>query len=879
MRVLAFAIFTAVAAAAHGKLPVAFEPNQGQAPGPVEFLAHGNGYSLALHAGGPELRSRSGRIAATLVGARQANGQAETPLPGVVNYLVGDAASWRTGIPTYARVRYREVYPGIDVVYYGNEGQLEYDFVLAPGADPRRIAVRYEGASRLHVDAAGDLLLKTAAGEMRQHRPELYQETGGVRRKIAGRYLLRGQTVRFEVGAYDHRLPLVIDPTLTWATYFGFGATTDQVLAVAADAGGNIYATGSTLSQYGDYDAYVTKMNSTGSATMFTAYVGGSGDDEGHGITVDAAGNIYLAGITDSDDFPSVAIPSSLSGLSYDAFVAKIDPTGKNYLYVGWVGGNSDDNAYSVALDASNNLWVAGATSSTNFPLTSTGSQRQLGGGWDGFLAEFDPAGILLYSSYLGGSGDDYAFGIGLDTAGNVYAAGSTTSTNFPSTAAGLQPANAGGADAWVAKIAPGGTVTWATYLGGTGDDEAISLAVDASGAAYITGDTVSTNFPTVNPFQSVNGGGAHDIIAAKISPDGKALVYSTYLGGSGDEIGNAIGLDFAGNAYIGGSTNSANFPSTGGFQTASGGGVDGTISAVAPDGKSLVFSSYIGGTADDYVQAVALGCTTGLVIGGTSNSTNFPVTAGVFQTKTGGGYDGFVAQIAAGTATTTISPGGIVNAATSASAPVAPGSLVSIYGASMAGGVFSASTVPLPNTLNGTTVTVNGATVPLVYVSPGQINFQLPYEVSTGTATATVTAGCGTSTQVSFPVTRTAPYLLPGPGGLALVQNQDYTINAANNAAAKGSVVVVYLIGIGPLDNPVATGAAAPSDRLSSTTSPVKATIGGFDTSVKFLGLTPGYVGLAQANLEIPNLSPGRYPIVITVDGVDSNAADMWVK
>uniref|UniRef100_Q01SD1 IPT/TIG domain-containing protein n=1 Tax=Solibacter usitatus (strain Ellin6076) TaxID=234267 RepID=Q01SD1_SOLUE len=880
MRVLAFAILTAAVAGAHGKLPMAFEANQGQTSAEVQYIAHGNGYAVTLTSDKAELISHGGRLSTTFLGAGPVTPETETPLPGVVNYLVGNAVSWRTGIPTYARVRYRNVYPGIDVVYYGRDGHLEYDFILAPGADPRRIAVRFDGAQRLSLDRAGDLLLATAAGEIRQHRPELYQEAHGVRRTIPGRYILRGQTIRFDVGAYDRALPLVIDPTLTWASYFG-GGTADQILAVTTDSSGNVYATGSTVSTRGDYDAFITKTNSSGTTAILTTLVGGTlGDDEGHGIAVDSAGNMYLSGVTGADDFPIVVLPTSIAGLGYDAFVTKVDPTGKTYLYAGYIGGSGDDVGFALALDPNNNLWIAGATTSTNFPLSRTGTQRTLAGGIDGFISEFDPNGALLYSSYLGGSGDDYIFGIGLDATGNVYTAGSTASTDFPGPSSGLQSTNGGGVDAWVARMSPGGALVWSTYLGGSGDDEAAGLAVDGSGTTYITGDTASSNFPTANAFQATFGGGPRDIIAAKISPDGKTLLYSSFLGGSGDEIGNAIGIDFSGNAYIGGSTNSTNFPSNFGFQTANKGGVDGTISGISADGKTLQFSSYIGGATDDYVEAVAVNCTTGLLIGGQTTSTAFPTTAGVIQPKFGGGgSDGFLAQIAAGTATTVISPGGIVNAATSSPTPVSPGSLVSIYGANLAGGVFNASSTPLSNTLGGTTVTVNGATVPLIYVSPGQINFQLPYEVSAGTASATVAAGCGTSTAVSFQVAPAAPYLLLAADGSALVQNQDFSFNSSTNAAPKGSVVTAYLIGIGPLDNPVATGAAASTTSLSTATSPAKATIGGFDTSIKFLGLTPGFVGLAQANLEIPNLSPGKYPIVITVGGVDSNAGTLWVK
>src|ERR1035437_7769994 len=728
MRVFALAVLTSAAAFTHGKLPVAFEPNRGQAETQIQYIAHGNGYTLALRADRAELLGRGGRIAATLVGARPTQGQAESPLPGVVNYLVGPAAAWRSGIPTYARVRDRSVYPGIDVVYYGTEGQLEYDFVLAPGADPRKIRVRYEGASRLRLDARGDLVIESASGEMRQPRPSIYQEIAGRRRPVAGGYTLRGQTVRFEVAAYDRTRPLVIDPTLTWASYFG-GPLTDEILAVTTDAAGNVYATGYTLSSRGDTDCFITKLNSTGTTSIFTTLVGGAlGNDEAYGIAVDSTGNIYVAGYTNSDDFPIVAVSATLAGLGNDAFIAKVNPTGTTYLYAGFVGGSGDDFAYGLALDANNNLWIAGGTSSTTFPLSRTGAQRTLAGGYDAFVSEFDPNGGLLYSSYLGGTGDDFAFGLAMDAAGNVYAAGSTVSTDFPGTASGFQPANAGGTDAWAAKLSPSGGLLWATYLGGSADDEATAIAVDGSGAAYLTGDTTSSNFPTVKAYQGAFAGGAHDIMVAKIGPDGTKLVYSTYLGGSGDEIGNAIVVDTAGVAYVGGSSNSTNFPASFAFQSANRGGIDGTITAFSPAGDTLQFSSYIGGTLDDYVEALSVNCTTGLLLGGATVSTNFPVTAGVAQPKyAGGAADGFLAQVAAGTGVAAaISPGGIVNAATSASAPVSPGSLVSLYGATLGSGVFNAATTPLATTLGGTTVTVNEVAVPLVYVSAGQINFQL---------------------------------------------------------------------------------------------------------------------------------------------------------
>ncbi|MEO8368357.1 MAG: SBBP repeat-containing protein, partial [Candidatus Solibacter sp.] len=816
-----------------------------------------------------------------LIGATPRQGMPDAALPGMVNYLVGNQANWKTGIPTYSRVQYPDAWPGIDVIYYGSDGNLEYDFVVAPGANLRNIELRYEGATRLRLDAKGALIIESAAGELRQPPPVIYQEIDGRRRSVAGGYVLRGQTVHFATAAYDHRHPLVIDPVLTWAGFFGSNLT-DQVLGITSDAAGNVFATGSTLSASGDYDAFVTKLDPKGTTQLAYALVGGPlGDDEAYGIAVDPAGNVYVAGYTGSDYFPSVGVSASLAGAGYDGFIAKIDPTFKTYVYSGYIGGENADIIYRMALDASNNLWVTGATLSARFPTSRSGAQRTPGGGIDGFVSQFDASGALLYSSYIGGTGNDYGFGVAIDPDGNVYLAGSTTSTDFPVTAGVLQPGNAGGVDAWAAKLAPSGTVTWSTYLGGSGDDEATAVAVDGSGSVYITGDTASANFPLVRPFQAAFGGGPRDMFAAKLAPNGATLAYSSFLGGSGDDFGAAIVVDSAGVAYVGGSTNSSNFPSDSGFQTTLGGGVDGTITAVGAAGDSLQFSSYMGGTLDDYVNVLSVSCTTGLLLGGVTASTNFPVTAGVLHAKyVGGPKDGFIAQVAAGTGTAAvIAPGGIVNAATSASAPVSPGSLVSLYGASLSSGIAAATVTPLTTTLGGATVTVNGTAVPLVYVSPGQINFQLPYETSVGTASAIVTAGCGASTAVTFQVVRAAPYFLLAADGSALVQNQDFTFNSASNAAPKASIVTAYLIGIGSLDGTVATGAAAPTDRLLNATLPAKATIGGFDTSIKFLGLTPGFVGLAQANLEVPNLSPGKYTIVLTVDGVESNAGSMWVK
>ena len=877
MRLFAFFLLGALAASARVSIPIAFEPNRGQAGRDAEFVARAAGYTLALRGGAAEFVARGSRVTATPLGARMSRPVAEQQLPGTSSYLVGDRSRWQHDLPNYGRVRYPGIYPGIDLVYYGNQGALEYDYLLAPGADPRQIRVGISGAQSLSIDGAGDLVIGTPSGPLRQRRPVAYQEIAGARRSVSARYVLQANTVRIALGAWDHRRPLVIDPALTWAGYSGSVTNTvyDDAQSVAVDSSGNVYIAGITVDPtYGDDDAFVVKLDANG-ALVKRVTLGGEGQDDAYSIAVDSTGAVYVVGTTTSVQWQ---ISATYSGAGADAFYAKIDPTFASYVYAGYYGGDGSDTAYSCAIDSSNNLYFGGVTNSANFKVTRTGAQTASGGGYDGFIVKLDSTGAQAYASYVGGSADDYLYSLTLDTAGNLYATGQTASPNLPVTSGVLQQSAGGGVDVFVAKYNATGSLAWMTYLGGSGDDEANGIVVDASGSPVVTGGTTSTNFPTASPYQGTSAGGTRDMFVSRLSPDGSKLIWSTYLGGSGDDLANAIAIDSGGNVYVGGTSNSTNFPSNGGWQASNRGGADGTVTELAADG-SLVFSSYFGGTSADYLNGLAVNCTAGLVVAGSTQSTNFPSTLGTAPALaySQGAAIGFVAKVAAGTSASTISAGGIVNAATSSAAPVAPGSLVSIYGTGLAGTTASAPSTPLPTSLNGVSVTVNGAAVPLVYVSPGQINFQLPFDAATGTASATVNSGCGPSSPVTFPVTSAAPYLLLSNGD-AIVQNQDGTFNSASNAAPKGTIVTVYVIGIGPLDKDVATGASTPAD-LFAARLPYKALIGGFDTSVKFLGMTPGFVGLAQANLEIPNLSPGKYPVVITVNGIDSNSATMYVR
>src|SRR5712692_6105834 len=542
-------LLTASVATSHAKLPISFEPNLGQADKQVKFLSRSRDYGLFLTSTeavlvttGPQGTSV---LKTKLLGSdSKAEVAGIDPLPGKVNYFRGsDPRKWQADIPTYARVRYREVYRGIDLVYHGRQGQLEYDFIVNPGANPKAITLGFEGVESLDLTAAGDLALRTPGGTIVHHRPLIYQEIAGARREISGGYVIKGATrVGFQVDRYDSRQALVIDPTLAFSTYLG-GSGEDLGRAIALDATGNIYVAGSTTSH--DFptanalqpvyrggvcrfdsprtfpcpDVFVAKLNPTGSALLYATYLGGSDSDEAFGIAVDAAGNAYVTGTTRSSNFPTAnAFQPRYGGtrtdlFGGDAFVTKLSPTG-SVLYSTYLGGTLNDIGYAIAVDSRGNAYVTGAAASRDFPLVRPLQATHGGALDDVFVAKLDPTGAaLLYSTFLGGNGRDNAFGIAVDSAGNAYITGFTGSTDFP-TANAIQAAHAGGSvDAFVAKLNPAGSgLVYSTYLGGSNSDEGRAIAVDSAGNAYVTGATTSTNFPTAIPFQPANRGACFEI-------------------------------------------------------------------------------------------------------------------------------------------------------------------------------------------------------------------------------------------------------------------------------------------------------------------------------------------------------------------------------
>jgi len=580
-----------LALAHFGHLPLFFEPNFGQADKELRFLARGAACVLGLadRQAIIRLRPRHGRHSSLLrmhlVGAAQpAAIEGAEPTGGVSSYFVGRTPEkWRTGIRQYASVEYRRIYPGIDLIFHARQGALEFDFQVTPGADPGLIRMRWEGVDSVKVGHAGELVLAAEAAELRLRRPRVFQQVGDRRVELEGRYVVRGaREVRFALARHDTTAPLLIDPVLSYSTFLG-GSGDDFAARLAVDSTGNAYVTGQTssldfpvssgavdTSANGWNDVFVTKLNPTGAAVLYSTYLGGSGDDSGSGIAVDPAGNAYVVGRTDSPNFPVTAgaFDTSANG-SYDAFVAKLNATGTALLYSTFLGGSAFDAAHAIALDAAGNAYVSGATLSSNFPTTAGAYDTSPNGRSDAFVAKLSAAGSsLVYSTLLGGAGDDVAQDIALDSSGNAYVTGSTSSSDFPTTVGAYDTSFNGGSfpsDAFVAKLNPSGAaLVFSTFLGSSGDDWGHRIAVDSAGNSYVAGATWSGSFPTVPPGAfDTSFNGAADGFIAKLNATGAALVYSTFLGGSDNDSVWGLAVDSAGNVFASGQTASADFPVT----------------------------------------------------------------------------------------------------------------------------------------------------------------------------------------------------------------------------------------------------------------------------------------------------------------------------
>lgn len=911
-----------LASEAYLQLPLSFEANHGQADPAIKFISRGQGYRLFLTATEAALTLEKGRVKderqkgdglspfalalsppATLritpVGANpvpQVEGL--DALPGKSHYFTGnDPQQWCTDIPAYARVKYREVYPGVDLIYYGHQHQLEYDFILAPGADPGLIKLAFEGAEGMSIDANGELVLRVAGGKVRQPQPVVYQEVNGLRQNVDGHYVRTGRNeVGFELGAYDPNLKLVIDPVLSYSSYLG-GSGFEHGNAIALDAAGNIYLAGGSGSSTlpvtntaqpafgGTFDAFVMKLNPAGNTVIYATYFGGSGGDSCFGLALDATGNIYLTGLTASTNFPTLnPIQSSYGGGSFDAYAAKLNASGA-LVYSTYLGGSGTDQSNGMVIDADGNAYITGITASANFPTASALQATYGGGSSDAFVCKINPSGsALVFSTFLGGSLGDVAGGIATDANRNVFVSGGTQSTNFP-IASQLQASLRGTSDAFVSKFnAAGSALLYSTYLGGSGVDTqgfpGNPLLVDSEGNAYLTGRTSSSDFPTVNALQPAFGGGANDAFVAKLNASGSALVYSTYLGGTGSEglssDGNQvqdIALDAAGNIYLTGTTSSTNFPTASAVQSASGGGFDSFVTKLNASGSAIVYSTYLGGGGNDDGLCLAVDAIGNAYLSGRTLSNNFPLTNAMQSTHGGGGYDAFIVRLGADAVT--------VSAASYSGAAITSKAIVSAFGTSLATSIAAAASIPLPTTLAGTTVKIRDSagterSAPLFFVSAGQINYQIPEGTATGPASVIVTSSDGRISSAVVPIAQAAPSIFTfnqgGSGPAVAVDALTGTLApfAATRAGGEPNILSVFGTGLG----------ADATDTGGNVSASVQATIDGSAVSILYAGPAPGFVGLNQWNVVLPaGISSGTHTLVMRRNGVASNTVTIAIR
>jgi hypothetical protein len=665
--------------ASYAALPLAFEPNQGQTDSQVKYLARGRGYTLfltaneavfSLHSGsaendslvrrgaalraGNQARSKAQRNSSAVVRMQLVGGNslaevaASGQLSGSTNYFLGnDPSKWRTDVARYARVAYHGVYPGVNLAFHGAQRQVEFDFVVAPGASPEPIGFRFTGARGMKTDDSGNLVVSSAAGDVLLHPPLAYQEQNGARRAVDARFVLKANNqVSFALGNYDRSRELVIDPSVSYAysTYLG-GNGDDEGQAIAFDSSGNAYVTGNTAStnfpvvggvgtHVGSADVFVTKIKADGSSLVYSTYVGGSGDDSGNAIAVDAAGDAFVAGGTASTNFPHTAgaFQTALgSGAAVNCFVFKLNPGGTALTYSTYLGGSGTDIAFGIAVDSSSppNVYTVGQTSSTDFPTKNPLQASPAGG----FVTKLNSSGsALVFSTYLGGGLIDFASAVAVDSSNNAYVTGATLSSSFHTTTGVVQSAFGGVSDAFVSVIKPDGSgYVYSTYLGGSTIDVGDGIAVDSTGA-YVTGETQSANFPLQSPMQGALNGG-EDAFVTKLNPAGTALLYSTFLGGSQADFGAGIAVDGTNNAYVTGQTNSPDFPTSNAPQTALGGGFDAFVSEINASGSAIAFSTYLGGSGDEdstgNFGAIAVnGAGDTIYVTGTTTSSDFPTQA-----------------------------------------------------------------------------------------------------------------------------------------------------------------------------------------------------------------------------------------------------------
>jgi hypothetical protein len=624
-------------------------------------------------------------IMLNFVGAKSVTPVGEVQNTATVSYFTNSRDEWNTAVPTYQEVLYRELWPGIDLIFHGQTGQLKYDFIVHPGSDPHQIALQYQGAQNVSLNAGGDLEISTPLGGFTDQAPSSWQIGKTGKQQVpasftitdtvkGGKYTSSYEAVKFGfvIGPYDRTTDLVIDPAVIVQCGYIGGQYSDAVRDIALDADGNIYITGETesdetsfpvtvgpdLAFYFGVDVFVAKVSSTGTDLIYAGYIGGLGNEYSWGIAVDGDGSAYVAGYTTSaeDTFPLIVGPDLTKNSYYDGFVSKINPAGTALLYSGFVGGGGDDAAYDIAVDESGSAFLAGKTGSTDFPVVG-GPDLDFNGINDAFIAKLTPDGSgFIYAGFIGGSDWDWGYRVAVDEDGYAYVAGDTLSDpnleKFP-VLIGPDLTYNGAWDSFVAKVNPSGTaLVYSGYLGGNNDELTWGIALDPEGNIYISGETASSEatFPvSVGPDLTYNGG-EKDAFVAKVLEDGTALAYCGYIGGDSGDWAYGLSVDSEGEAYIAGfsSSNQNTFPRINGPDGSyNGGSSDAFISKVDHLGTHLIYSGYIGGAGSDYGLAITVdGAGNAFIAGQTSsNQASFPALHW-FDVTQNGNFDGFVAKV-----------------------------------------------------------------------------------------------------------------------------------------------------------------------------------------------------------------------------------------
>jgi uncharacterized protein (TIGR03437 family) len=975
-------------------VPLSFEPNQGQAPSTVEFLSRGSGYALFLTPGTVVLNlerqqpEAADTLRMSLIGANaKAHAVGLAPQPGVANYFIGnDPKNWRSGIPTYGKVNYAQIYPGVDLVFYGNQRQLEYDFVVAPGADPSRIAWRIDGASA-RVDAEGNLVLSASNGPASFKKPVLYQLDGDTKTSVEGSFAVAGNQVRFRLGSYDHSRALIIDPVLSYASYLA-GSATDHIgwtqgpgnlgvgtsQGIAVDSAGSVYVAGDTYSidfptknpyesappakQFGGSNvapglwpsAFVTKFSPDGSSLVYSTYLGGNNYDYIYAIAVDSSGSAYVTGETNSTTFPvtsgayqTVCDPAptnqpppytaSCNPQNVSAFVTKLNPAGTGLVYSTFLGGYAYAYATAIAVDSAGRAYIAGneeeycSTQYTAFqgcfPTTSgavIGGNATVGGDPQfAFVAAFDPTGAhLLYSTIFGDQnfkctiacgGDTYATGVAVDANGYFYLVGETTASKLPTTVGVVQPSaaplgsNGTYVEAWRGFIAkfipvtsPGGVLlAYSTYLGGHTQalgDFISGITIDSASNAYVVGYTNSSDFPVTKgvygPVCGVNGLGCSAAHVTKLNPTGSAILWSTYVGGGKSDGSDAlfftgpIQLDGKGNVYIMGQAgptfplvNPVEPPVTPGYMEV-------TVAELDPAGANLLFSTRIGATGGlgtTNPAGMAVDSAGNIYLAGNIAGPGLLTTPGAFQTTASNSpccYHGFVARIAA----TPPQISAVLDGAGFQSG-ISPGAWISIFGTNLAyttRGWLSSEIVggKLPTLLDGVSVTIDSRLAAVSYISPLQLNVQVPDDTATGPVPVTVTTPQGTATTTVTMQTVSPGLFMYDAANRRYVaaQHADYSIvgppglyPGASSPAKPGEVIILYATGFGPTTPPTPSGQVVTSAAPVVNLSAISVTIGGQQAQVQWAGIT--IAGVWQLNVQVPpGAATGDAAIVAQLGG-----------